>query len=115
MVLKRYGLKECKCFDLDCRELSTDGAAQCDCWATAKKGNCLDNLDLIRAFRPKCTAIQKIAKDMKQEKNDCLDTFILCKKAEDAAVRLIGDCMNYATQDLNQTNISKQGGAEIPG
>ena len=59
--------------------------------------------------------MSKIAKDMREAKSDCLDAFTLCKKAEDAAVRLIGDCMNYATQDLNQTNISKQAGAEIIG
>ena len=52
---------------------------------------------------------------MREAKSDCLDAFTLCKKAEDAAVRLIGDCMYYATQDLNQTNISKQAGAEIIG
>ena len=57
----------------------------------------------------------KNCKRYEAEKNDCIDTFILCKKAEDAAVRLIGDCMYYATQDLNQTNISKQAGAEIIG
>ena len=59
--------------------------------------------------------MQKIAQDMKKAKNVCLNTFTLCKKAEDASVSLIGDCMNLDSQDLNETFIAKQAGSEITG
>jgi len=91
-------------------EMGKDGAAQCSCWENAK-----DHMDLIRSYQPKCTGMQKIAKQMKTDKKVCIDTFILCKKAEDASVRLISECMQFNSQDLDQAQIAKEAGAEIIG
>merc|ERR1711892_1643810 len=95
----------------ECQKFSKDGTAQCSCWASAKT----DHMEVIKALRPKCSGMSKIAKDMKQAKNTCIDQFTKCKKAEDSVVHLIGECMDFATQDLNQTHMAGQAGAEIIG
>jgi len=95
----------------DCRKLNKDGAAQCSCWETVKK----DNVDLIKSFLPKCTGMQKIAKQMKQDNKKCVAAFSKCKKAEDASVKMIGDCMWFETQGLDQAQIAIEAGSEIIG
>ena len=59
--------------------------------------------------------MQKIAQQMKKDKNACISTFSRCKKAEDATVQLIGVCMNFDTQDLNQTQIAAEAGSKVIG
>merc|ERR1712025_698849 len=96
----------------DCQKLDKDGFAQCACWASVKN----DHVDFIKNLRPKCSEMSKIAKSMKKSKKACLAQFTECKKAEDAAVRLIEECMFFPTQpELNQTLLSIQAGAEIVG
>ena len=75
----------------------------------------LDHVNLIKSFTPKCTSMQKIAQQMKKDKNACISTFSRCKKAEDATVQLIGVCMNFDTQDLNQTQIAAEAGSKVIG
>ena len=60
----------------------------------------------IKALQPKCIqTIDKMGKDMKKAATTCTNTFSLCKKAEDASLKHINDCMNFETQNLNYTQI----------
>ena len=59
--------------------------------------------------------IGTMVKDMKDAKNACTDMFTKCKKAEDASVRLISDCMNFDVQNLNQSKIAEEAGSKIIG
>ena len=64
-------------------------------------------MDEIKALSPKCIqTMDKMAKDMRTAKKTCTDTFTECKKAEDASVKLISDCMNFDVQALNQSKIA---------
>jgi len=111
MVNCNQEMKKTKAITADCQNKTTDGTAQCACWASAKT----DHVDMIRNLRPKCTGMSKIAKEMKKARNACLSQFTDCKRAEDSAVRLIEACMFFQTQNLNQTHLSLQAGAEILG
>ena len=50
---------------------------------------------------------------MRAAKKICVSAFSKCKKAEDATVRLIYDCMNFDTQPLNTSAIAAEAGANI--
>ena len=70
----------------------------------------------IKALRPKCTGnMQTIAKDMKDAKKECVNVFIKCKKSEDAAVKLIYECMNFDVQLLDHAAIATDAGSNITG
>jgi len=95
----------------ECRKLSTSGANQCICWITLQ-----GTVDGIKALSPKCIqTMDNMAKDMKAAKKTCTDTFSECKKAEDASVKLISDCMNFDVQALNQSKIADDAGSKIIG
>merc|ERR1711892_776132 len=94
-----------------CRKLSTDGTAQCACWTTIQS-----TVNDIKALSPKCVqTMETMAKDMKDAKKTCTKTFSLCKKAEDASVKLINDCMNFDVQALNQSKIADDAGSKLIG
>merc|ERR1712106_389610 len=94
-----------------CRKLSTDGTAQCACWTTIQS-----TVNDIKALSPKCAqTMETMAKDMKDAKKTCTKTFSLCKKAEDASVKLINDCMNFDVQALNQSKIADDAGSKLIG
>ena len=76
----------------------------------------LVSMEKIKKIQHKC--IQNIIilePEMKAAKNNCVSIFAKCKKAEDASVRLINDCMNFDVQALNQTQIAEEAGSEITG
>eukprot|EP00090_Calanus_glacialis_P022044 TRINITY_DN33997_c0_g1_i1.p1 TRINITY_DN33997_c0_g1~~TRINITY_DN33997_c0_g1_i1.p1 ORF type:complete len:355 (-),score=87.36 TRINITY_DN33997_c0_g1_i1:66-1130(-) len=85
----------------NCRKFETDGAQQCTCWLKLES-----EVNGIKALQPKCIqTIDKMGKDMKKAATTCTNTFSLCKKAEDASLKHINDCMNFETQNLNYTQI----------
>jgi len=91
-----------------CRKITTNAAEQCSCWTDVKS-----KVTAIKALEPKCMQnIDKLAKDIKKEKGKCTDMFAKCKKAEDKAVRLISECMNFDVQNLNQTKIAEEAGTK---
>jgi len=91
-----------------CRKISTNAADQCSCWTDVKS-----KVTAIKALEPKCMqSIDKLAKDIKKEKGKCTEMFAKCKKAEDKAVRLISECMNFDVQNLNQTKIAEEAGTK---
>ena len=70
----------------------------------------------IKAMSPACIqTMDKMAKDMRTAKKNCTDMFSECKKAEDASVKLISDCMNFDVQALNQSKIAEDAGSKIIG
>ena len=106
-------------------KLKTDGALQCNCWTKAKSNQTLKIIckifvlvykKKIQNLTPKCIEnVQRMAKEMAAAKNDCVAMFAKCKKAEDASVRLISDCMHFDVQALNQSKIAEEAGSKITG
>jgi len=85
-------------------EMKKDATKQCECWSEAntqrediKKEKCSINADK-----------QKVTK----QKKACTDAFKVCKKAEDASVKLIETCMgDHSMKLLNMTGASLNSGA----
>jgi len=105
-------MKAFKTATKNCMEnFKTDATLQCTCWESAKL-----SVENIKKLSPKCIQnIDSMAKKMKNDKKACIDAFIKCKKAEDASVRLINDCMNFDVQSLNQSKIAEEAGSKITG
>ena len=73
-------------------------------------------MNAIKALSPKCIqTMDKMARDIRNAKKTCTDTFSLCKRAEDASVKLISDCMNFDVQALNQSKIADDAGSKLIG
>merc|ERR1719250_483843 len=82
----------------DCRtnkDYITNGTAACSCWAKAAIG-------ITEAKKEGCSA-EQTAKDVKAAKKLCIEAFAVCKKAEDAAVRLIHTCMAGEVKNVSAT------------
>lgn len=72
----------------------SNATSACVCWANAARG-------IKLAKEKKCTA-SSTAKDVKKQKNKCTKAFGDCKKAEDAAVALIGACASGEIKNATQ-------------
>ena len=56
-----------------------------------------------------------MAKATKTGKKTCTEAFSMCKRAEDASVGLIYNCMDFDVQAMNQSAIASDAGAKITG
>jgi len=85
-------------------EMKKDATKQCKCWSEA-------NTQREDIKKDKCTINDK-KKAVTKQKKVCTDAFKVCKKAEDASVKLIETCMgDHSMPLLNMTGASLNSGA----
>lgn len=82
----------------DCRSnaaYTSNGTAACSCWFKAAIG--------IKIAKEKGCSASDTAKQVKAAKKKCTDAFMVCKKAEDAAVALIHTCMAGEVKNITSS------------
>merc|ERR1711936_55359 len=93
----------------DCRSnaaYTSNGTAACSCWFKAAIG--------IKIAKEKGCSASDTAKQVKAAKKKCTDAFMVCKKAEDAAVALIHTCMAGEVKNITSSGGETSAGP-VPG